>query len=47
METCNNMCITLMQRILEIGTKRAMENRGKTLHELATHVPKKTAEGGR
>jgi hypothetical protein len=40
-----NSNTTLLQGITKIGTLRAMNNKIRGLHDLPTHVPKKSAEG--
>jgi hypothetical protein len=43
-EEGNNRCTNLMEGITKIGTQRSMKNHKKTLHELATSIPKKSTE---
>jgi hypothetical protein len=44
-EANNNNCTTLVQGITKIGTEQAMKNYNKALHELTTHITKKSTEG--
>jgi hypothetical protein len=44
-EACNSSRTTLMQGITKIGTQRSMKNHIMALHELTTHIPKKSTEG--
>jgi hypothetical protein len=43
-EACNSRCTTLIKSITKIVTELPMNNHGKTLHELTTHVLKKLTE---
>jgi hypothetical protein len=44
-EAGNSSCITLLQSITKIRTQRSMKDHRKALHELTTHIPKKSTEG--